>query len=299
MEGHFLEIVTDQKIQDVARKLTCDEVLNIQQVCYRFDDEEDGVRKFDTYYVSTPKSEFVMKQVDAQELFNYTHYLENTDLPVPKLLGHIQTDERWILIEKIDGPDLAEMTDELAVSAAISLSRIQNTFWQKSGDTERFNAYWKRILKRAQYVAEDELLRSAYQKFLDRQLECPRTLSLGDCLPENLISRNGTVFLIDWGFGGIMPYSLDVARLIAHGSEERKPFPYFITEGQKKLFLDTLYAHLTIKPEKNVFLNDVRLALLNEYVEFMEADEDMDGWYALHAKQVAQEILQDCENKTK
>ena len=169
-----------------------------------------------------------------------------------------------------------------------SLSKIQNAYWHRDEDADRFNKYWKRILQRAQYVAEDPLLRTAYQLFLDRQLTCPKTLSIGDCLQENLISQDGIVYLVDWGFGGIMPYSLDIARFIAHGSEERKPFPYYITAHQKELFIDSLYEKLNQKPDKDVFIRDIKLSVLNEYIEFMEADEDIDGWYSLHARNLAQ-----------
>lgn len=33
-----------------------------------------------------------------------------------------------------------------------------------------------------------------------------------------------------------MPYSLDIARFIAHGTEDRATFPFYMTDGQKKLF---------------------------------------------------------------
>lgn len=35
----------------------------------------------------------------------------------------------------------------------------------------------------------------------------------------NAIQSDDGIVLIDWAFAGIMPYSLDVARLTSHGSK--------------------------------------------------------------------------------
>lgn len=40
------------------------------------------------------------------------------------------------------------------------------------------------------------------------------------------------------------------------------------------------------------YLFDIKLAVLNEYVEFIEADEDDDKWYYNHAKKLSCEIIQ-------
>lgn len=290
MEKHYLEAVTSQDISTVAGELCGEEIQTIEQVCYQYGDETE-IRRFNTFYLTTVKHAYVMKRVDDLELYNYKHYLKNSGLPVPNLIHTFEKAEKWILTEKISGDDLSTMTDDLAEAAARSLSQIQNAYWQNGADTDRFNMYWKRILKRAQYVAEDPLFRAAYQLFLDRQLTCPKTLSMGDCLQENMIAQDGVVYLVDWGFGGIMPYSLDIARFIAHGSEDRVPFPYYITAHQKEIFVHALYEKLEQKPDKDVFIRDIKLSVFNEYIEFMEADEDIDGWYSLHARKLAEEIL--------
>ena len=64
-----------------------------------------------------------------------------------------------------------------------------------------------------------------------------------------------------------------------------------MTQAQKALFVQRFYQCLDCKPEYRQYLFDIQLAVLNEYVEFMEADEDEDGWYLTHASTLAQEIL--------
>lgn len=64
-----------------------------------------------------------------------------------------------------------------------------------------------------------------------------------------------------------------------------------MNEGQKKLFVERVYQNLNRKPEYPQYILDVKLAVLNEYVEFMEADEDENGWYRRHALRLAEEII--------
>lgn len=45
------------------------------------------------------------------------------------------------------------------------------------------------------------------------------------------------------------------------------------------------------KPEYSQYEQDIKLAVLNEYIEFVEADEDENKWYYNHTIQLADEIL--------
>jgi len=78
--------------------------------------------------------------------------------------------------------------------------------------------------------------------------------------------------LIDWGFAGIMPYSLGVARLITHGSEDFFPFPFYMTDEYRKIFLKELYNKLLYKPDYKQFIWDIILSCLNECIEFIESE---------------------------
>ena len=142
---------------------------------------------------------------------------------------------------------MRDMTDETTEKAAETLSKIQSYFWTPSMDKapeneveQRFVEYWKRVLRRASSVVDDPILRKAYQMFLDRQLICPCTMSNGDFLQWNVIYDGENVVMIDWGFGGMMPYSLDIARFLAHATETRSAFPFYMNNAQKELFLDRI-----------------------------------------------------------
>ncbi|WP_294353100.1 phosphotransferase [uncultured Clostridium sp.] len=241
-----------------------------------------------------------MKKTDKREVFNYETYLTGKSFNVPKYYGkYVDENDVWILIENINGEDLRNMTNKLAILSADSISKIQNSYWQDNEQEFalyksdcRFEVYWKRINKRFLSIKNHPILRDAYQIFLDRQLSCPRTLSNGDFLEFNVVKHNNQVSIIDWGFGGIMPYSLDIARFIAHATEDRATFPFYMNEKQKQLFIKRVYEKLEKKPDYSQYIFDIKLAILNEYIEFIEADEDDDQWYYNHALKLAEDILE-------
>lgn len=297
--GRFEVEVKDNKIEEIIFHIMNEKAHAIRQVCERYGENEDEVRYYDAYYVDMSSGCKVLKKVDEREVFLYETYLAGKDFAVPQYYGKcMKENENWILIENIAGEDMRDMTDELAVLAADTLSQIQNVYWQndevefaEKKTDNRFEVYWKRILKRAASVGDNPTLRKAYQLFLNRQLTCPRTLSNGDFLQFNAINGMDKVYIIDWGFGGIMPYSLDIARFLAHATEERCTFPFYMNDAQKKLFCDSVYEKLEQKPSYEQYLKDIKLALLNEYIEFVEAEEDEDGWYYNHAVELATELL--------
>lgn len=300
MNNGIFEIdINDEKIDTIIHRITDEKVSRIRRVCERYGEGADDVRYYDAYIISFPSGMKVLKKTDEREAFNYETYLSDKGFAVPHYYGKWVTEnEVWILTQNIDGADLRDMTDELALAAADTLSQIQNAYWQ-SGEEEfqekktdnRFEVYWKRIQKRAVSIEDEVEIRKAYQLFLDRQLTCPRTLSNGDFLEFNVLNAKNKVYVIDWGFGGIMPYSLDIARFIAHATEDGSTFPFYMNDKQKTLFCERVYERLERKPSYEQYLKDIKLALLNEYIEFVEAEEDEDAWYYEHAVSLAKEIL--------
>lgn len=291
--GPFETGDVSDEIYELAKKFLGDNTIeSISRICERYGEEESDVRKYDVYKVKTHDDVIIIKKACEREYSNYEKYLSKKDFNVPEYYGKYAYEEGlWIILEYIEGDDLRDMTDDLAKAAAESLASIQNVYWN-CPDTERFDTYIERIEKRYSFIKGKEAIEKAYKVFLDRQQTCPRTMSHGDCFAFNAINHKGTVYLIDWGFGGIMPYSLDIARFIAHATENRTPFPFYMNDVQKKIFIDRVYDLLEIKLDYERYLYDIKLALLNEYVEFVEADEDESGWYLEHAECLSKEILE-------
>lgn len=289
--GIYEKVVTDEYTSQICRKIAgTGEETNVFQICEQYGTEPDEFRAYDAYKIYTSKETRIIKKVGLREYHNYITYLNGNNFNVPKLLGNYTDGEDfWIMLENVEGNDLRDMTDQLACAAADSISKIQNQYWGCE-DTDRFDVYIERIQRRYQHIKDHPQIAPAYELFMERQKTCPRTLCNGDSLQFNTIDHDGKVYIIDWGFGGIMPYTLDLARFIAHATEDRATFPFFMKEQQKEMFLNRVYENLNHKPDYRQFRWDVQLALLNEYVEFVEADEDEDGWYLQHAIDLSNKI---------
>ncbi|WP_155830519.1 hypothetical protein [Butyrivibrio sp. NC3005] len=291
--GQFEINEVSDRIQHLAENILGRGIIEtMSRVCERYGLRENEFRKYDVYKIITKDGKRIMKKASDCEASNYKKYLNTNRFNVPSYYGsYVDGKDLWIILENIEGNDLRDMTDELAIEAAESLAVIQNAYWNCT-DTERFETYLKRIEKRYSFIKDNDVIGKAYKIFLERQLVCPRTMSNGDFLEFNSVNHEGKVYIIDWGFGGILPYSLDIARFIAHATENRATFPFYMNEKQKKLFVDHVYELLNMKPDYEQYLYDIKLAILNEYVEFIEADEDEDNWYLEHANILAKELIE-------
>ncbi len=271
----------------------------------RFCDNDGGYsRRYNVYKLSSPKGEYVLKKSDSREVWVYEKLLRGRGFAVPECFGHTTEEgEVWLLLEHISGPDLRRFTREAAPAIAGTLSKIQNVFWGSGADPGRFLRYRERIEKRAACLRDLPELAKAYRAFLKRQESCPRTLNSGDLLQINCLLNKGKAYIIDWGFGGVMPYSLDPARLIAHGTREPEPdgFPFYMDDELRRTFLRAHYEGLIKKPGWDEYLFDITLSALNEYVEFLENDlkdpqmsgeEIRSGLYCRRAREAARIILE-------
>lgn len=242
----------------------------IERFC---DDDGDYKRKYNVYKLTADGSAYVLKKSDSKEVMLYRGFLQGKGFAVPEYFGSVECEGAlWLLMEHIDGPDLRRFDYEKALASAKTLSQIQNAYWNSPIDDGRFRRYWERINRRAGCLENYPELAKAYQLFLARQESCPRTLCSGDFLQCNGILRNGKVYMIDWAFGGLMPYALDIARLIAHGSEKPEPnaFPFYMDADLRSSFVHAHYERLAQKPDWEQYVQDIKLAALNEYVEFLE-----------------------------
>lgn len=280
VKGLYTEEITESKIpfeimvSNILGKRNISS-FKVEQFC---DDGEGDINRYNVYKIYINEDIFVLKKSDDAEIYVYKKLLKEKSFPVPEYFGNIEwAGKKWIIIEFIKGIDLRDFTKEMACACADSVTIILNQYWQNSEEDfeknkvdNRFERYWKRINKRVKCLEKEPELKAAYQIFLKRQLICPRTLCNGDFLQFNAIYQEGKVYLIDWAFAGIMPYSLDIARLIAHGTKDKRTFPFYMNDECKEAYIQEVYDKLTCKPDKEQYLFDIKLSLLNEYIEFIE-----------------------------
>lgn len=273
--------------------------VQIHKICFRYDEktnEDDGVREYLVYIINLIESneKFILKKASLFEVENYEKFLKTNEFNTPKYYGkNKKKNDTYILLEYIDGIDLKIINKNIANKVARALMKYSNKYWKNNNsftNEMRMEKYLERINKRYCFAKDIENIGEAYKLFLDRQKTIPITLSHGDFLPMNLLISKGEIVILDWGFGGIMPYSLDIARFIAHSLKE-EGWSFKSSKEVNDYFLELCYEALKEKIDKKTFYFDIKLALLNEYVEFIEADEDYDNWYKEEALVLAKDIL--------
>ena len=268
--------------------------LHLIKIGYYYDHSEPEGRTYDVYQLITKEGTYVLKRTKRKEAAIYENFLGACDFAVPRLLGYMEEqDTTWILLQHIEGRDLKQFNESIALACARELAKIFNTYWQEQNFEvtkldDRFEKYWERINRRRQCLKELPQLKEAYDLFLARQRTCPRTLCNGDLLQCNALYNEDNVTFIDWAFGGIMPYALDVARLIAHGAEVDDPF--YMTDNLRMLFLENVYKQLVrTHLSYEQFIRDIKLACLNECIEFIEQellnpDKERDHYFDYYLK---------------
>lgn len=267
----------------------------------RFYDESvyDEGKGYNTFRLSSPTGDFVLKKygyhedrVDEEKQYSFLK-----GLPVPEVLGW---GEDCMLMRFIEGEDLKNASEDGVRAFVKSLAAVMNAYPMGFGyETARYERYMKRLEKRADFIKGEPVLAKAFGVFFERQKEIPLTLSNGDLLPINVIYDGEKAAIIDWEFGGFLPYPLDIARFIAHSRPHGEVTCFAMTDEMKELFVDLLYGVLEVKPPREVYLRDVRLAVFNEYVEILEYylnDETVERGavfedYYPRALELAEEIL--------
>lgn len=230
----------------------------------------DEGKGYHTFKITTKDRAFVLKQYAEPEDLEAEcrQYALLEGLPVPRLLGRA---EKCVLMEFVEGDDLKIASEEGVRALAKSLAAIMNAYPMGRGYAgARYETYLKRLERRALCLADEPLLQKAFALFYERQKEIPLTLSNGDLLPINVLFDGESARIIDWEFGGFLPYALDLARFIAHFRAQGEISSFRLPDEGKALFLDLMYDSLAVKPARDVFDRDIRLAMFNEYVEILE-----------------------------
>lgn len=254
------------------------------------------------FLISTDTDKYVLKVAGQYEIEVYEKYLKRNAFEVPFLLGQYKYDDEtdFIMISFVEGNELSDFCEVYAIEAAKSIAKIHNSYFTEQRNDTRYLNYLKRIAKRAESLKNEPVLKKAYRLFLERQQTIPLTVCHGDYLPCNAIFSGEKVYIIDWGNSGYMPYALDVARMIAHGVliPTEETFPFSMTEWDKKVFLKTYLGLINLSISEDEFYQDILLAKLNEYIEFIEEelidnpDEVKNDLYYKLALETAEKIME-------
>ena len=239
--------------------------------------EEDGT-EYSVWHVSCPSKDFVLKPAKEYEHQVYDTFLRGGRSYVPELYCKVEKDGvNWLLMEYVEGDDLRCCERDPLTRVLDALIAMQEEFWEKEELYSSAYSLEKSMPgreKRGRHL-NSETFEKIYAEYMDAYRRLPLTLCHDDMLPFNVIVNGSRAVMIDWEFGGMLPYPTSLARLIAHGREEKEAF-FHMTEEDRSFAIDYYYDNLAGKHgiSYDEYRHDIDLFLFYEYCEWiMVADE--------------------------
>ena len=234
--------------------------------------EEDD-ELYCVWMIQAGDTRYILKETTCCEKEIYSSVLA-ASLPCVPLIHQIITDGEtvYLLMEYIDGEDLC-ICDRTKLTLALdALISLQQNTWEIKASILPGHSFEKSLSQRedrGKYL-NDPLLEKAYEKFLSVYRSLPRTLCHDDLLPFNVICGKEKAVLIDWEYGGFLPYPTSFARLIAHTEEDADAL-FRMTEEDKRFAIKYYYDRLL--KEKGityeVWLDTLDCFLFYEYCEWV------------------------------
>ncbi len=255
-------------LKEILSQMGVTDVRDIQP----FQNQEDG-EDYQVWKVTTNDCILVLKKAKERELAVYRDFFTGEVPGVPKFYAAAQAEDAdYFLMEYVSGRDLCKCDRAGLQKALDALIGLQDRFWEELAYSNGGYTFAESLVsreKRGQYLNDGEL-EQAYRTFLELYKSVPRTLCHDDLLPFNvLVSKHGAT-LIDWEYGGMLPYPTSLARLIAHGVEDESAF--FYMKDEDRAFAVDYYYHQLIG-KKGISYADYRRTLdyflLFEYCEWI------------------------------
>ena len=151
----------------------------------------------------------------------------------------------YLLMEYVDGENLCKCNRKKLTLALNALIFLQRKTWNDHSLAAYGYSFEKSLRSRehrGKYL-NDLVLEEVYEKFMQMYSTVPRALCHDDLLPFNVIASDHRAVLIDWEYGGILPYPTSFARLIAH-VEETENAMFFMTSENRAFAIDYYYDNL-------------------------------------------------------
>ena len=263
--------------------------------------EEDGA-EYAVWLVDTGAQKCVLKRAKGNELAIYRAFFSERKPYVPAFLGACESGgDAFFLTEYCPGTDLRRCDREKLIKALDALILMQDEFWERTDLYGAANAYdmaQKSIEHRGRFLGS-ALLDAAFRAFRKQYAETPRTLCHDDLLPINLLIGERAV-LIDWEYGGMLPYPASLARLIAHGRERDDAY-FYLAREDRDFAIEYYYENLVKK--RGISYEDYRRTLTYflffEYCEWVmlgneydSRDDERYGESLILAEEAAKAILE-------
>lgn len=234
---------------------------------------EDG-EPYQVWKLETGTSAYILKEAKEYEAEIYGAILAGLDTDcVPAILQTLPDGDRtYLLMEYVQGEDLCRCDRARLTLALDALISLQRPTWE-SGSLAALGYSFEESLRsretRGRYLLEP-LLEEAYAKFMRMYRAVPRALCHDDLLPFNVIASEDRAVLIDWEYGGILPYPTSFARLIAHAESSENAL-FFMAPEDRDFAVDYYYDELLRDKgiSREAWHYALECALFYEYCEWV------------------------------
>ena len=290
---------TEKELRSILRSLKVSDADTARITA--FTSSEDGA-EYAVWRIDGGKTTTVLKRAKAYEIACYETFFRDPTPYVPAFLGSARIDDSsWFITEYCEGTDLCRC-DRARLSRVLdALIGLQDAFWQRESLYDRcvtMERAQKAVEDRGRFLGSERLAR-VYAAFERVFRETPRTLCHDDLLPLNVLANETRAVLIDWEYGGVLPYAGAFARLIAHGREDENAF-FYLTQADRAFAIEYYYERL-LKPH-GVSYADYRRTLdyflFYEYCEWImlgnrcdSRDDERFGYYVDLANRMADRLL--------
>lgn len=241
----------------------------IRQLKHPEDDEP-----YQVWIIQTDHDRYILKEAKEYEAETYQKILSVLkEDSVPSLYQTIVADGKtYLLMEYIEGTDLCKCNRSRLIAALNALISLQRKTWENQTFADYGYSFEKALWSRqnrGKYL-NDPILEETYNKFLKIYQSVPCTLCHDDLLPFNIIASENRAVLIDWEYGGILPYPTSFARLIAYTEDTANAF-FYMTDEDKNFAIDYYYDNLL--KEKGItyaeWRHTLEYFLFHEYCEWV------------------------------
>lgn len=244
-------------------------IINIERLIHEDDDDF-----YDAWKIVTNNKIYLLKEASQKELDVYRNILIPLATPfVPYIYETIDfNNNKFMLMEYIEGTNLNHCERNSLKLTLDALISLQKKTWLKD-DISPFGYTFNESLKtrstRGKFL-NNEKLEKVYSEFYSLYLVTPKALVHDDLLPFNVIVTNSKAVLIDWEYAGLLPYPSSIARLIAHGENDKNAL-FYMSDEDKKFAID--YYYNTFLKEKGIsyenWLKTLKYFLFYEYCEWI------------------------------
>lgn len=282
-----------ERIQNIINALGCElRLLSAEP----FRAEEDG-RAYQVWKLRTDRGDLVLKKTTPEERAVYETFFRDGG-PVPQIhaAGSFEN-EPYLLMEFVSGDSMSICSRERLVRVLDALIESQSKWWgdgDHDGIGYGFQASWPNRCKRLPHMGE---LATAYQAYLDAFERLPRTLCNDDMLPFNVLANESRAVILDWEYGGILPWPCAISRFLAFGEEGDAMFRM---TGEDRAFALTYYYEHLIRDKgysREEYDRIMELFFFKEYSEWVycaaiSGDHEMEYYkkYSKKARETADKL---------